>query len=75
MSGPQYVSPTCEWRDCTAVATRGVHAQWTIFDYVRYEACAAHVGALWDWTGRRRVDGSYPLDMWVTYYDPPEVQS
>jgi hypothetical protein len=74
MGGPQYVSPTCEWRDCTAAATTSINAQWTIFDFVRYEACQAHAGALYGWLGRRRVDGSEPLDMWVTYYDPPEVE-
>jgi hypothetical protein len=68
MPRPSGVGQICEWRDCAALASRSVSAQWTVVDFVRYEACAAHVGELWDWLGRKLVYGSYPVDMWVTYY-------
>jgi hypothetical protein len=69
MSVPEKPVQLCEMEDCLERAVASIHAQWTTFDFVVYEACLTHIRAMQRYLMRRRMDGDLALDCWVTYYE------
>jgi hypothetical protein len=62
----------CEMEGCRERAVADVHAQWTIADFVSYQACPFHVWDMCDGLGERPVEGRVPADVWVVWFDTGE---
>jgi hypothetical protein len=62
----------CEMEGCTEEAIGWVEAQWTIADFVRYEACFPHLWEIEEDLRQRTVEGihawphvfTYDLELW-----------
>lgn len=59
----------CEMEGCDHSSAVSVHAQWTLVDFIEYQACGACAGDMFDVLRRRRVDGQLPVDVWFTEYE------
>jgi len=62
MNAEQLLEPCdqlCEFPDCTALAEGWVEAQWTLADFVRYEACFNHMAEMTAALSDMRIEGEY----------------
>jgi hypothetical protein len=48
---------SCEFEGCLLPAVGWVEAQWSIADFVRYEACYEHLSEIADGLKTRKIDG------------------
>lgn len=62
------MSQLCELEDCYEEAVGYVWAQWSIVDFLRYEACQPHMREMVRDLDRRLVDGNLPM-VGVEFYD------
>lgn len=67
MTAPERMG-LCEMSDCGHLAQGWVEAQWTVVDFVRYEACFGCMPIMERELYRRRVDGLAPARVSVGYY-------
>jgi hypothetical protein len=60
----------CEMQGCKQLAVGWIEAQWSVADFVRYEACFAHIDEMYSDLSWARVDGQLPLELSGAFYGP-----
>lgn len=64
------MADTCEFEGCPEPAEGWVEAQWSLFDFVRYDMCNDHLWEVYEDLAERRVDGQLVFEVGVRYYEP-----
>jgi len=52
----------CQWDHCEKEARYRLEAQWSLFDFNDYQACADHLSNIRRWLAQRLVDGQPPVE-------------
>lgn len=64
----EWTPGTCEMEGCLRPAIVTVGVQWTIADFLQYEACTRHWRQMQRILARRTVDGELPLELTLDWY-------
>jgi hypothetical protein len=62
-------TPTCEYPECAELAQCSVEAQWTLVDFIAYQACDQHSYLMMEILEHREVDGQLPVDVWIHHWE------
>lgn len=58
----------CELEECQNIAVGWVEAQWSLFDFVRYEGCEEHLEDMRARLAKRKVEEFLPITL-VHWYE------
>lgn len=56
----------CQW--CERLASVSLRGHWTLFDWFDVQVCDEHFSMGFDYLGRKRIDGAYPIQIEATPY-------